>query len=180
MMQRRRPGERKEVTVTIDGKGELGGYANYAHRRVANSVVSDVIRTVQAVEMGAGSGLNTAMIVVAAVDIPAGREVRWDYDNSSGRPFRAAMLARGTTVEELDSPEYATVVWTIADDAMAQGAVQQDAEFPYATIGELGLGIETVRGREIVTEARRGGRKRRHGDSAMAADEISVASDAPP
>ena len=104
--------------------------------------------------------------------------MRWDYDNSSGRPFRAAMLARGITVEELDSPEYATVVWTIADDAMAQGAVQQDAEFPYATIGELGLGIETVRGREIVAEARRGGRKRRHGDSAIAADEISVASDA--
>ena len=65
------------MTVTIDEKGELGGYANYAHRRVANAVVSDVIRTVQAVEMGAGSGLNTAMIVVAAVDIPAGREVRW-------------------------------------------------------------------------------------------------------
>ena len=105
--------------MTIDGKGELGGYANYAHRRVANAVVSDVIRTVQAVETGAGSGLNTAMIVVAAVDIPAGREVRWDYDNSSGRPFRAAMLARGITVEELDSPEYATVVWTVADDAMA-------------------------------------------------------------
>ena len=59
-MQRRRPGEGKEVTVTIDEKGELGGYANYAHRRVANAVVSDVIRTVQAVEMGAGSGLNTA------------------------------------------------------------------------------------------------------------------------
>ena len=28
-----------------------------------------------------------------------------------------------------------------------------DAEFPYATIGELGLGIETVRGREFVTES---------------------------
>ena len=118
------------------------------------------------------------MIGVAAVDIPAGREVRWDYDNSSGRPFRAAMLARGITVKELDSPEYAEV-WTVADDAMAQGPVRPDAEYPYATIGELGLGIETVRGREIVTEARRGGRKRRHGDSAMAADEISVASDAP-
>ena len=108
--------------MTIDGKGELGGYANYAHRRVANAVVSDVIRTVQAMEMGTGSGLNTAMIVIAAVDIPAGREVRWDYDNSSGRPFRAAMLARGITVEELDSPEYATTVWTITDGPWRRGA----------------------------------------------------------
>ena len=54
MMQRRRPGEGKEVTVTIDGKGELGGYANYAHRRVANAMVSDVIRTV--VGTGGGNG----------------------------------------------------------------------------------------------------------------------------
>ena len=103
---------------------------------------------------------------------------RCDGATTTRRADRSA-LARGITAEELDSPEYATVVWTVADGAMAQGGVRPDAEFPYATIGELGLRIETVRGREIVTEARRGRRKRRHGDSAMAADEISVASDAP-
>ena len=77
--------------------------------------------------MGAGNGLNTAMIVVAAVDIPAGREVRWDYDNSlvgqtvpsghasagdTGRRARLTRLCHGSRV-----------VWTIADDAMAQGAL---------------------------------------------------------
>ena len=76
------------------------------------------------------------MIVVAAVDIPAGREVRWDYDHTAGRPFRAAMIARGITAEELDSSDYASVVWAVADDAVLP---QQDMEFPYATIGELGL-----------------------------------------
>ena len=41
------------------------------------------------------------MVVIAAEDIPAGREVRWDYDHTAGRPFRAAMIARGITAEEL-------------------------------------------------------------------------------
>ena len=63
------------------------------------------------------------------------------------------------------------VVWTLASDIMRLGAAQQDVEFPYATIDELGLRIETIRGRETVTVARRGGRKRRHGESAIAADE---------
>ena len=80
--------------MTVDGKGELGGYANYANRRVANAIVVDVMRTVQEAGMGAGDGLDTAMILVAAVDIPAGREVRWDYmisrraDHSERRCYR--------------------------------------------------------------------------------------------
>jgi hypothetical protein len=148
MMRRRRSGDEGEITITIDGKGELGGYANYADRRAANAIVSDVIRTVQAMGQGADDGLSTAMIVVAAVDIPTGREVRWDYDNDTSRPFRAAMIARGITAEELDSPEYATIAWTVADNAVIPAVTQQDAEFPYATIGELGLAIKTVRGRE--------------------------------
>ena len=62
--------------MAIDGRGELGGYANYAERRVANAIVVDVIRTIQEIGAGVGDGLETAMVVVAAVDIPAGREVR--------------------------------------------------------------------------------------------------------
>lgn len=176
MMQRRRPGDEEEMTITIDGKGELGGYANYAGKRAANAIVSDVIRTVQAMDEGVDRGLNTAMIVVAAVDIPAGREVRWDYDHTVGRPFRVAMIARGITAEELDSADYASVVWAIADSAVMP---QQDVEFPYATISELGLTIKTVRGREVVTEAQRGGRKRRREDPAMGAGEMPAATDAP-
>ena len=102
-----------------------------------------------------------------------------DYDNEAGRPFRAAMIARGIPAEELHSSEYASVVWAVADNAIMPEAVQQDAEFPYATLGELGLTIKTVRGREIVTEARHGGRKRRRDDPDMAVDEIPEATDAP-
>ena len=176
MMRRRRPEDKEETTVTVDGKGELGGYANYAGGRAANAVVSDVIRTVQAMKGDAGSGLSTAMIVVAAVDIPAGREVRWDYDYTAGRPFRAAMMARGITAEELDSTDYADVVWTVANSAVMP---QKEMEFPYAAISELGLTIKTVRGREVVTEARHGGRKRRREDPAGCVDGIPEATDAP-
>jgi hypothetical protein len=47
MLRRKQPDEDEEVTVTVDGRGELGGYANYADWRVANAIViTDVIRTV--------------------------------------------------------------------------------------------------------------------------------------
>ena len=98
--------EEEEAIVTIDGRGELGGYANYADNTVANATVADVIRTVQEMNTGAGNALDVAMIVVATVDIPAGREVRWDYDHTQDRPFRAAMLKRGITADELDSDAY--------------------------------------------------------------------------
>ena len=109
MLRRRRPGEARDVTVTVDGRGELGGYANYAERRVANAVAADVIRTVQAMGDGPGSQLETAMVVIAAEDIPAGREVRWDYDSAPGRARAAEAgvapagsgAAPGTPVEEV-------------------------------------------------------------------------------
>ena len=65
------------------------------------------------------------------------------------------------------------------DDAVIPAVTQQDAEFPYATIGELGLAIKAVRGREIVTEARRGGRKRRREDPDTPAGATPEATDAP-
>ena len=90
------------------------------------------------------------------------------------------MLAKGlAATDELDSPEYATMVWTMADDAVLAGAAQQDVDFPHATIDELGLQIATTCGRSSVTETRRSGQKRRHGESATAADEAPAANDAP-
>ena len=123
---------------------------------------------------GAGDALDSARIVVAIVDIPARREARWDYDHTHrvGRVPRgdASTGHSGITAAELDSPGYAAAVWTIADDAAMPRA---DVDFPYAAVGELGLRITVMRGREVVAEIRRRGRgrKRRHGESAMAADE---------
>ena len=101
----------------MDGRGELGGYANYADWRVANAIVVDVIRTISERDDGIGGQLDTAMVMVAAENIPAGREVRWDYDSVPRRPFRRAMLARGVPAEALDSPDYAAVVWKIRGGA---------------------------------------------------------------
>ena len=178
MLRRKRPNEDEEMVVTIDGRGELGGYANYADRRVANAIVADVIRTVQARGDSAGDRLETAMVVIAAEDIPAGREVRWDYDHKSGRPFRRAMLARGVPAEALDSRDYATVVWTIADGVMEAGTVQRDADFPYATLEELGLCAKVERARVVVREANTRGRKRERGEP-RALTRRTEATDAP-
>ena len=130
---------------------------------MANEIVADVIRTVQARGDSAGDQLDTAMVVIAAEDIPAGREVRcrWDYDHqNSGRLFRRAMMARGVPAEALDSREYAAATWTMAEGVMGAGTIQRDEDFPYATVGELGLCVQAERARTVVREARTSGRKR--------------------
>ena len=180
MLRRKQPDEDEEVTVTVDGRGELGGYANYADWRVANAIVTDVIRTVQARGDSAGDRLETAMVVIAAEDIPAGREVRWDYDRQkSGRRFRRAMLERGVPAEALDSREYATAAWTIAEGVMAAGTIQRDEDFPYATVSELGLCIQVERARAVVHEARTRGRKRARDNPSARSRRAPAATDAP-
>ena len=55
----------------------------------------------------------TAAVVVARQDIPAGQEVRWDYDHCASRPFRAAMIARGVAARDLDSADYLHRRWLV-------------------------------------------------------------------
>jgi hypothetical protein len=179
MLRRKQPGEDEEATVTIDGRGELGGYANYADWRVANAIVSDVIRTIQTQDSSAGNQLDTAMVVIAAEDIPAGREVRWDYDHEPGRPFRRAMLARGVPAEALDSRAYAVATWTIANGVMEAGMIQRDEDFPYDTVNELGLRVQVERARTVVREARTGGKKRTRDASRTRTRPTPAATDAP-
>ena len=106
--------------------------------------------------------------------------MRWDYDSVPRRPFRRAMLARGVPAEALDSPDYAAVVWKIRGGAAEAEAVLQDADFPYATLDELGLCIVVERKRSVVRVTRRRGRKRAHeGNAAAMTTRRRRATDAP-
>jgi hypothetical protein len=99
----RRPWSRRMHRTVIDGQGELGGYANYACAMQANAVVLDVLHSL--VKAGRKPKTDTMVLLVAACEIEAGQEVRFDYDGAS-KGFREAMISRGIGAEALDSGRY--------------------------------------------------------------------------
>ena len=95
--------------IVIDGHpkfNNLAGYANYASDRVANTEFEDRGKT------RGSSSRRTDIVLQAKHHIPAGRELRVDYDMGAvNRPFRQQMIEQGVHVADLDSPEYKRITW---------------------------------------------------------------------
>ena len=99
--------------VVIDGNPalyeNLAGYANYAEGDAANAIFVD-----QAASAGTKqhTGATTNIWLRAAAYIPAGTELRVDYDmGSSQHPFRDQMLKNGVSRRALRVPSYQSNQW---------------------------------------------------------------------
>ena len=111
----RKPWSRRLHRTVIDGQGELGGYANYACAEQANAVVLDVLHSL--VKAGRKPTQDTMVLLVAACDVEAGREIRFNYDGDD-TGFREAMIARGIQAAALDSGAYKESRWRASAWAM--------------------------------------------------------------
>ncbi len=105
---------RKHVTLDgdpihlIDGLPNLAAFANYVTRTHANAIFED-----RAHLQNKPSPFRTFIVLKASRDIPAGKEVRVDYDlGVVDRPFRKQMLANGISKRDLDSKDYEQITWT--------------------------------------------------------------------
>jgi hypothetical protein len=112
---KKRPGE-KNVVLTIDGDPEhsanIAGYANYSPQVNANANFEDWGIGKKLSNKGYLTEFQHCVVLQAAHRIPAGREVRVDYDMGvGGHPFRDSMLKRGISKEALDDPTYKRVQW---------------------------------------------------------------------
>ena len=111
--------------VILDGDPDAGynlaGYANYVAMRQANGMFEDRAR-----EVHHSTTHRTYVVLLAAEDVEAGKEIRVDYDmGSAKRPFRDQMVAAGLT--ELDSSDYKEVQWEYpAADAAAGGGEREE------------------------------------------------------
>ena len=98
--------------VLIDGHpkyGGLAGYANYAPHKTANAYFEDAAR---AYKKKRGKKYNTYILLMAKEDIPAGTEIRTDYDNGvTGAPFRQKLIGEGVPAAALDAIHYKRVRW---------------------------------------------------------------------
>ena len=111
----RKPWSRRLHRTEIDGRGELGGYANYACAEQANAVMLDVLHSL--VKAGRRPKHDTMMLLVAACDVEAGQEIRFNYDGDD-TGFREAMIARGIQAAALDSGAYREARWRATAWAM--------------------------------------------------------------
>ena len=81
----------------------------------ANAVVLDVLHSL--VRVGRKPKPDTVVLLVAACDIEAGQEIRFDYDGAA-EGFREAMISRGIDADELDSSRYREARWRVSAWAM--------------------------------------------------------------
>ena len=59
-----------------------------------------------------GKKYNTYILLMAKEDIPAGTEIRTDYDNGvTGAPFRQKLIGEGVPAAALDAIHYKRVRW---------------------------------------------------------------------
>jgi hypothetical protein len=96
--------------VVIDGNPDLyrnlAGFANYAEGDAANAHFVDEATS------ATDPGMRTNIILYAAKHIPAGTEIRVDYDvGSSGHPFRDQMCAKGIPLSALRDTSYSAQRW---------------------------------------------------------------------
>ena len=96
--------------VVIDGSPPVGGaasYANYTCWERANAMFVDASRRAPRRHPNV-----TCILLIAKCDIPAGVEVRVDYDTGSRRHrFRKQMIDSGIRPDALDSSVYCDTVW---------------------------------------------------------------------
>ena len=104
--------QRKNMRWVIDGdptrSANLAGYANYAPHKHANANFED-----RGQHMPRDAQLAHNVVLVAKDNIPAGQEIRVDYDmGAAGHPFRDNMIRqKGITAQQLNSTAYKQTKW---------------------------------------------------------------------
>ena len=135
---RSRAGADTVVKKTLDGKGELAGFANHAPESIANAKGKDILPTI--IDNGKNYPGRHAMVLIAKTKIPKGVEIRFNYnaDQGFGGPSDSdmvrKMLSRGVTEQQLYSREFLRIRYKNTPPDRA-GVVK--ADFMYNFISDL-------------------------------------------
>ena len=104
---RSRAGADTVVRKTLDGWGELAGFANHAPESLANAKSKDILPTI--IDNDKYYPERHALVLTTKTKIPKGIEIRFNYNAEQGFGGRSdsdmvrAMLSRGVTEQQLYS-----------------------------------------------------------------------------
>ena len=137
---RSRAGADTVVRKTLDGWGELAGFANHAPESIANAKSKDILPTIidndKYLSRATRFGFN-----IAKTKIPKGIEIRFNYnaDQGFGGPSDSdmvrAMLSRGVTEQQLYSRAFLRTQYETPPERNHAGTVEKD--FMYRFIGDV-------------------------------------------
>ena len=137
-----RKGADTVVRTVIDGRGQLAGFANYAPWRHANAFALDILPTL--LRMSTRQPSPTALVLVAKRDIPAGQEIRFDYDKGTRRSeFYEMMRAAGVGEGALTSSAYLGTTWITPPHPPNHAGMVED-DYPIDSLHALGIDVDRV------------------------------------
>ena len=122
------------VKKTIDGKGELMGYANHAPREVANAEAVDILPTI--IDNNTPYTKRHALVLVAKQKIAKGTEIRFSYNETDdGEMVRMMMKKKGVTRAQIDDRSFLTLRYVTPPERNHAGIVETD--FPFQFVADL-------------------------------------------
>ena len=135
LFYRSRPGADTVVNKTIDGRGDLMGFANHAPEHLANASSVDVMPFI--IDNDIPYAGRHALVLVAKTRIPLGTEIRFNYNQDQGDDGDMVRMMRrkGVTDAQINDRAFLTARYVTPPERNHAGVVEPD--FPFQFISEI-------------------------------------------
>ena len=130
---RSRPNADTVMRKTIDGKGELMGFANNAPKVIANAQAIDILPTL--IENNVPYKGRHALVLVAKQKILTGTEIRFNYNEHDDGEMVQMMKKKGVTDAQLRDRSFLTLRYVTPPERNHAGMIEPD--FPYQFMRDL-------------------------------------------
>jgi len=124
------------INKTIDGRGNLMGFANHAPEHLANAFTRDLMSTI--IDHKVPYEDRHSTVLIAKHDIEVGTEIRFDYNADQDDSEMVEMMKkRGVTDEQINSSAFLSTRYVTPVTRNQSGIVE--ADFRYHFLNELYL-----------------------------------------
>ena len=131
---RSRPNSDTVIRKTIDGQGELMGFANHAPKTIANAEAVDILPTI--IDNDIPYKKRHALVLVAKQKIARGTEIRFSYnEDDNGEMVRMMMKKKGITQAQINDRTFLKLRYVTPPERNHAGQVEKD--FPFDFIEDL-------------------------------------------
>ena len=130
---RSRPNADTVIQKTIDGKGELMGFANNAPKNIANAEAVDILPTI--IDNNTPYNGRHALVLVAKQQIAKGTEIRFNYNESDDGEMVRIMKKKGVTQSQINDRSFLTLRYVTPPERNHAGLVEPD--FPFRYVSDL-------------------------------------------
>ena len=130
---RSRPNADTVIKKTIDGKGELMGFANNAPKDLANAEAVDILPTI--IDNDTPYTERHALVLIAKQKITKGTEIRFNYNEKDDGEMVKMMKKKGVTQAQINDRSFLTLRYVTPPERNHAGLVEDD--FPFDFVGDL-------------------------------------------